>query len=139
MCKKIDQIQDEIIKNFSRFDDWFEMYEYLIDLGKSNIISDQVLRIDENSVSGCQSQVWIKAEYIGEKIHYIADSDSLITKGIISLILMVLDNQPINDILNADLYFINEIGLGSNLSPSRVNGLNSFINQIRLFAKNSKD
>ena len=135
MSKKIDKIQYKIIDEFSSFSNWFEMYEHLVDLGKNLEISDTEIKNDKNLISGCQSQVWIKAEKIGNKLHFVTDSDSLITKGIISLILRVLNNQSKNDILDTDLFFIEKIGLGSNLSPSRVNGLNSIINQIRLLAK----
>jgi cysteine desulfuration protein SufE len=135
MSKKIDKIQYKIIDEFSRFSDWFDMYEHLVYLGKNLEISDTELKNDKNLISGCQSQVWIKAETIGSKLHFVADSDSLITKGILSLILRVLNNQSKNDILDTNLFFIEKIGLGSNLSPSRVNGLNSIINQIRLLAK----
>ena len=135
MSNKIDEIQDQIIEEFSSFCDWFEIYEHLINLGKSLESLDTKLKNDKNSISGCQSQVWIKAETIGDKIHFVADSDSLITKGILSLILRVFNNESKSDILDADLFFIEKIGLSSNLSPSRVNGLNSIINQIRLLAQ----
>jgi len=135
MSNKIDDIQNKIIDEFSRFGDWFEIYAHLIDLGKSLEGLDPQLKNDKYSISGCQSQVWIKAENIGDKIHYVADSDSLITKGILSVVLRVLNDQSKSDIINADLFFIEEIGLGTNLSPSRLNGLNSIINKIRILAK----
>lgn len=135
MSKKINKIQDKIIEEFSKLNDWFDKYEYLIDLGNSLEPLDEKLKSEENSISGCQSQVWIKAEIKDERIHYLADSDSLITKGMISLLLRVLNNQFPEDIVNADLYFIDKIGLNSNLSPSRVNGLMSIVKQIKSSAE----
>jgi len=135
MSKKINTIQDEIIDEFSTLNDWFDKYEYLINRGKSLEPADEKLKSEENSISGCQSQVWIKAEMRDERIHYLADSDSLITKGMISLLLRVLNNQFPEDIVNSDLYFIDKIGLNSNLSPARVNGLMSIVKQIKSSAK----
>ena len=135
MSKKINTIQDEIIDEFSTLNDWFDKYEYLINRGKSLEPADEKLKSEENSISGCQSQVWIKAEMRDERIHYLADSDSLITKGMISLLLRVLNNQFPEDIVNSDLYFIDKIGLNSNLSPARVNGLMSIVKQIKSSAE----
>jgi cysteine desulfuration protein SufE len=135
MSKKINKIQDEIIEEFSTLNDWFDKYEYLINRGKSLEPLDEELKFEENSISGCQSQVWIKAEMRDERIHYLADSDSLIIKGMISLLLRVLNNQFPEDIVNSDLYFIDKIGLNSNLSPARVNGLMSIVKQIKSSAK----
>ena len=135
MSKKINKIQDKIIEEFSKLNDWFDKYEYLIDLGKSLEPLDEKLKSEENSISGCQSKVWLKAEIRNERIHYLADSDSLITKGMISLLLRVLNNQFPEDIVNADLYFIDKIGLNSNLSPARANGLISIVKQIKSSAK----
>ena len=135
MSKKINKSQDEIIEEFSKLNDWFDKYEYLINLGKSLEPLDEKLKSEENSISGCQSQVWIKAEMRDERIHYLADSDSLITKGMISLLLRVLNNQYPENIINSDLYFIDKIGLNSNLSPARVNGLMSIVKQIRSSAE----
>ena len=135
MSKKINNIQDEIIEEFSNLNDWFDKYEYMIKLGKSLESSDENLKSDDNSISGCQSQVWLKAEMNNDKIHFLADSDSLITKGIISLLLRVFNDQYPKDIVNAELYFIDKIGLNSNLSPSRVNGLMSILKQIKSSAK----
>ena len=135
MSKKINTIQDEIIDEFSTLNDWFDKYEYLINRGKSLEPADEKLKSEENSISGCQSQVWIKAEMRDERIHYLADSDSLITKGMISLLLRVLNNQFPEDIVNSDLYFIDKIGLNSNLSPARVNGLISIVKQIKSSAE----
>ncbi len=139
MSKKINKSQDEIIEEFSKLNDWFDKYEYLINLGKSLEPLDEKLKSEENSISGCQSQVWIKAEMRDERIHYLADSDSLITKGMISLLLRVLNNQYPEDIINSDLYFIDKIGLNSNLSPARVNGLMSIVKQIRSSAEMAPD
>ena len=135
MSKKINTIQDEIIEEFSQLNDWFDKYEYLINLGKFLEPLDEKLKSEENSISGCQSQVWIKAETRGERIHYLADSDSLITRGMISLLLRVLNNQFPEDIVNSDLYFIDKIDLNSNLSPARVNGLMSIVKQIKSSAE----
>jgi len=135
MYNDIDKVQDEIIQDFSKFNDWFEIYEYLIQIGKKFKPVDETLLIDEYSISGCQSKVWLKADIIEERIHYSAYSDSLIVKGIISLLLKVLNNNTPTDVVNADLYFIEKIGLGSNLSPSRSNGLMSIIKNMRLYAK----
>lgn len=139
MSKKINKSQDEIIEEFSKLNDWFDKYEYLINLGNSLEPLDEKLKSEENSISGCQSQVWIKAEMRDERIHYLADSDSLITKGMISLLLRVLNNQYPEDIINSDLYFIDKIGLNSNLSPARVNGLMSIVKQIRSSAEMAPD
>ena len=135
MSKKIDNIQNMIIEEFSKLDDWFDKYEYLTNLGKSLEPLDNELKSEENSISGCQSNVWIKTEIRDGKIHYLIDSDSLIVKGLISLLLRVLNNQYPKDIVNANLYFIEKIGLNSNLSPSRANGLMSILKQVRSFAK----
>lgn len=135
MSIKINKIQDMIIEEFFKLNDWFDVYEYLIKIGKSLEPLDEKLKSEENSLSGCQSKVWLKAEIRDERIHYLADSDSLITKGMLILLLRVLNNQYPEDIVNSDLYFIDKIGLNSNLSPSRVNGLMSIVKQIKSYAK----
>ena len=135
MSKKINTTQDEIIEEFSILNDWFDKYEYLINRGKSLESMDEKLKSEKNSISGCQSQVWIKAEMRDERIHYLADGDSLIIKGMISLLLRVLNNQFPEDIVNSDLYFIDKIDLNSNLSPARVNGLMSIVKQIKSSAE----
>ena len=132
----INKIQDEIIDEFSKMNDWFEKYEHLIHLGKNLVSFDKKVKTDENIIRGCQSQVWLKAKIKNEKIYYFADSDSLIVKGILFLLLRTLNNQNPEDIVDIDLYFIDKIGLSSNLSPSRVNGLMSIIKQIKLLALN---
>ena len=135
MVEKINTIQDEIIEEFSQINDWLDKYEYLIKLGKNLESIDKKIKTEKNSISGCQSQVWIKAELCDGKIQYLIDSDSLITKGIISLFLRVLNNQYPEDVINSDLYFIDKIGLNSNLSPVRVNGLMSIVRHIKSSAE----
>lgn len=137
MSENINKIQDEIIKEFSKLDDWFDKYNYLIKLGKNLNSSDRKLKTEKNLMNGCQANVWIKAESKNGKIEYQADSDSLITKGIIYLLLRVLNDRSPNEILNANLFFIDKIGLNSNLSPSRANGLITILSQIKSFAENS--
>ncbi len=130
----IKAIQEEIIDEFAMFDDWMERYEYLIGLGKSLDIIEVSHKIDENIIKGCQSKVWIYAEIDGEKIRYSADSDAILTKGIIALLLRVFSNQAPKDILQSNTDFIDEIGLKEHLSPTRANGLVSMIKQIKLYA-----
>ncbi|MFO7888739.1 MAG: SufE family protein [bacterium] len=132
----INDIQDKIIKEFSGLNDWMDKYEYLITLGKTLKATDKDLRIEENQIPGCQSTVWVKAELKDNKITFSADSEALITRGIIALLLRVLNNQSPEDILNADLYFIEKIGLSSNLSPSRANGLASIVKILKSLAEN---
>ena len=138
MSDKINKIQDEIIEEFSNLDDWLDKYEHLIGLGKSLNPSDEKLKLEENLLNGCQSNVWIKAENQNDIIHYTADSDSLITKGIISLILRVLNEQNVQDIVDTDLYFLDKIGLKSNLSPTRANGLVTIIKKIKNLSEELK-
>jgi cysteine desulfuration protein SufE len=135
MNKEINEKQDEIIKEFSKLDDWFDKYNYLINLGRSLEPLDNSLKSEDNSITGCQSNAWLIAENKDGKIHYLADSDSQITKGMISLLLRVLNNKYPKDIIDADLYFIDKIGLSSNLSPSRANGLLTILKQIKSYAK----
>jgi cysteine desulfuration protein SufE len=135
MSNGIDEIQDDIIQDFSKFKDWFEIYENLIKMGKNFESADQNILNDDNLISGCQSQVWLKADITKEKIHYSAYSDSLIVKGMISLLLKVLNEKNPQDIVNADLYFIEKIGLKSNLSPSRANGLRAIIKNLKSYAE----
>jgi cysteine desulfuration protein SufE len=138
MTDTIMKNQDEIINEFSNFNDWFEKYEYLISLGKALEAVDESIKIDHHAIGGCQSQVWMKAEQKNGTIHYQIDSDSLIVKGMISLLLRVLNDQQPDVILNTDLYFIEKIGLRSHLSPTRTNGLLSIINHIKAYAKDLK-
>ncbi|MDR2836059.1 MAG: SufE family protein [Bacteroidales bacterium] len=130
----INEIQDEIIQNFSVFDDWMDKYEYLIDLGKNLNSLDDKFHTNQNLIDGCQSKVWLNAELINEKIVFSADSDAIITKGIVSLLIKVLSDQSPEDILSADLYFIEKTGLQQHLSPTRSNGLLSMIKQMRYYA-----
>ena len=130
----IKEIQEEIIDEFSDFEDWMERYEYIIDLGRSLTIIDEENKVDENLIKGCQSKVWIHAELSGDAIEYTADSDAILTKGIVALVLRVFSDQQPKDILAANTDFINEIGLKEHLSPTRANGLVSMIKQIKLYA-----
>jgi len=130
----IKEIQEEIIDEFSVFDDWMERYEYMIDLGKSVEIIDDAYKTDENLIKGCQSKVWIHADLNDGIIHFTADSDAILTKGIVALVLRVFSDQKPADILTADTEFINEIGLKEHLSPTRANGLVSMLKQIKLYA-----
>ncbi len=130
----INEIQDQIIKEFSDFDDWLKKYEYLIELGDSLDSSDEALKTEENMIAGCQSNAWLKAEMQNGKVLFAAETDAKITRGIIALLLRVLNDQPAENIVNADLYFIDRVGLSSNLSPSRANGLASILKEIKTLA-----
>jgi len=130
----IKEIQEEIIDEFSMFDDWMERYEYIIELGKSLPLITDAHKLDENLIKGCQSKVWIHADFEDEKLLFTADSDAILTKGIVALVLRTFTNQQPKDILSADTEFINEIGLKEHLSPTRANGLVSMIKQIKLYA-----
>ena len=130
----IKEIQEEIIDEFNLFDDWMERYEYLIELGKSLPIIDQQYKLDENIIKGCQSKVWLYSEMNHTKIDFTADSDAILTKGLVALLLRVFSNQTPEDILKADTLFIDEIGLKEHLSPTRANGLVSMLKQIKLYA-----
>ncbi|APZ46030.1 Fe-S metabolism protein SufE [Polaribacter reichenbachii] len=130
----IKEIQEEIIDEFSMFDDWMERYEYIIELGKSLPIIDAQYKLDENLIKGCQSKVWLYSELENDTIKYTADSDAILTKGIVALLLRVFSEQKPADILNADTNFIDEIGLKEHLSPTRANGLVSMVKQIKMYA-----
>ncbi|MFT5762516.1 MAG: cysteine desulfuration protein SufE [Polaribacter sp.] len=130
----IKEIQEEIIDEFSMFDDWMERYEYIIDLGKSLPLINPVYKLDENLIKGCQSKVWLYSEIQNEKLVFTADSDAILTKGIVALLLRVFSNQKSEDILAADTKFIDEVGLKEHLSPTRANGLVSMIKQIKIYA-----
>ncbi len=130
----IKEIQEEIIDEFSMFEDWMERYEYIIDLGKSLPIINDAYKLDENLIKGCQSKVWMYSEIQGDIIKYTADSDAILTKGIVALLLRVFSDQTPQDILNADTNFIDEIGLKEHLSPTRANGLVSMVKQIKMYA-----
>ena len=130
----IQEIQNEIIDEFSIFDDWMQRYEYMIDLGKSLPLINDEHKTEENLIKGCQSKVWVYAEMKDDKINFTADSDAIITKGIIAILIRVFSNQHPKDIIEADTNFIDEIGLKEHLSPTRANGLGSMIKQLKLYA-----
>jgi len=130
----IKEIQAEIVDEFSMFDDWDERFQYVIDLGKSLPLIDEKYKIEENTIKGCQSKVWLHAEENGENIVFTADSDAIITKGIIAILIRTFSNQKASDILVADTKFIDEIGLKEHLSPTRANGLVSMIKQVKMYA-----
>ena len=131
----IDQQQQEIIEDFSGLDDWMDRYGMIIDLGNSLPEIDEKYRTPDHLIEGCQSRVWLNAELTPEgKVHYTADSDAIIVKGIISLLIKVLDDQTPDDILASDLHFIDAIGLSEHLSPTRSNGLLAMVKQMRLYA-----
>ena len=130
----IKEIQEEIIEEFSMFDDWMDRYEYIIELGKSLPIINDQFKLDENLIKGCQSKVWLYSELENEVIKYSADSDAILTKGIAALLLRVYSGQRPKEIIAAETSFIDEIGLKEHLSPTRANGLVSMIKQIKLYA-----
>lgn len=130
----IPEIESEIVSEFSLFEDWMDKYNYLIELGKSLPVIDPKYKTVQFLISGCQSQVWLHAEYREGKVIYTADSDAIITKGIVNLLIRVLSDQSPADIVNANLSFVDEIGLREHLSPTRSNGLNSMIKQMKLYA-----
>ena len=130
----IREIQEEIIDEFNLFDDWMERYEYLIELGKSLPLIDDEYKIEENIIKGCQSKVWLYSKMNDSKINFTADSDAILTKGLVALLLRVFTNQTPKDILAADTIFIDKIGLKEHLSPTRANGLVSMLKQIKLYA-----
>ncbi|PTX64043.1 cysteine desulfuration protein SufE [Kordia periserrulae] len=130
----IQEIQNEIVDEFSMFDDWMQRYEYMIDLGKSLPLIDERLKKDENLIKGCQSKVWVHGEMNGDKLVFTADSDAIITKGIIAILIRAFSNQPPAAIIDANTDFIDEIGLKEHLSPTRANGLVSMIKQLKLYA-----
>lgn len=130
----INETQEQIIEDFSTFTEWLDKYAYLIELGKELAPYDPKYKVDQNLIQGCQSRVWLNAELVDGKVVYTADSDAIITKGIISLLIRVLSGQTPKDIIDADLYFIDKIGLRENLSPTRANGLVSMMKQMKLYA-----
>jgi cysteine desulfuration protein SufE len=130
----IKEIQDEIIDEFSMFDDWMQRYEYIIDLGKSLPLIEEEAKTDENLIKGCQSKVWLQGQQAGDKIVFTADSDAILTKGIIAILIRAFSNQKAADILDADMDFIDAIGLKEHLSPTRANGLVSMIKNIKMYA-----
>jgi cysteine desulfuration protein SufE len=130
----LNSIQEEIVEEFSIFDDWLDKYDYLIELGSGLPAIDASLKTDENLINGCQSKVWLDAEYKDGKIFYHADSDAIIVKGIVALLVKALNGQPPKEIIDNDLYFIDKIGLKQNLSPTRSNGLVAMVKKMKLFA-----
>ncbi|MBZ4042681.1 SufE family protein [Flavobacterium hibisci] len=130
----IKEIQDEIIDEFSMFDDWMQRYEYIIELGKSLPLIEEEYKTDENLIKGCQSKVWLQGEQKDDKIVFTADSDAILTKGIIAILIRAFSNQKASDIINADTEFIDEIGLKEHLSATRANGLVSMIKNIKMYA-----
>ena len=129
-----DTIQDAIIEEFSMFDDWLDKYDYLISLSDSLPAIDPAKRTDKYLIEGCQSRVWVASELSDGKVFYTADSDAIITKGIISLLVRVMSGREPKEIANIDLYFVDAIGLGENLSPTRSNGLRAMIAQMKMDA-----
>ena len=131
---KISNIQNEIVEEFDIFDTWMDKYEYLIELGKSVPKINEENKKEENIIKGCQSKVWLHAEKHDGLVRFYADSDAIITKGIISLLIRTFSNQKPQDIINASLDFIDDIGLRQHLSPNRANGLNNMIKKIKFYA-----
>lgn len=130
----INELQNEVIEEFNDFSDWMDKYQMLIDLGNELQPLDAKYKTEDNIIEGCQSRVWIQCDYNNGLLHFTADSDALIVKGIIALLIRVLNNQPAKDILNTELYFIDEIGLKEHLSPTRSNGLLSMVKRIKAYA-----
>lgn len=130
----IDELQEEVIEEFSAFDDWMDKYQMLIDLGNDLEPLEERYKTPENIIEGCQSRVWVQCDYVDGRLQLSADSDALIVKGIIALLIRVLNNQKPADILGSELYFIDRIGLRDHLSPTRSNGLLAMIKQIRAYA-----
>lgn len=132
--KTIAEITQQIVDEFALFPDWMDKYEHLIELGKSLPPFPEKSKVEQNLISGCQSRVWIDARYENGRVYYTADSDAIITKGIISLLIHALSGQPPQAILDADMEFINTVGLQENLSPTRANGLLAMIKQMKMYA-----
>ena len=130
----INEIQDEIIEEFAGFDDWMDKYQLLIDLGNDQEPLDEKYKVESNLIDGCQSRVWLQADYVDGNITFTAESDALIVKGIVALLIRVLSGHTPDEILNADLYFIEQIGLKEHLSPTRSNGLLAMVKQMRMYA-----
>mgnify|MGYP004547181541 CR=1 FL=1 len=130
----INELQDEIIEEFSDFDDWMDKYALLIELGNSLAPLDEKYKTESNLIEGCQSRVWLQADYIDGRIHFQGESDAVIVKGIVSLLIKIISDHTPQEILDADLYFIEKIGLKEHLSPTRSNGLVAMVKQMRLYA-----
>lgn len=130
----INEIQDEVIEEFSAFDDWMDKYQMLIDLGNDLEPLDEKYKTEQNLIEGCQSRVWLQCDVVDGRLQFYAESDALIVKGIIALLIRVLNDHTPDEILEAELYFIDQIGLKDHLSPTRSNGLLSMVKQIRMYA-----
>ncbi len=130
----INEIQDEIIAEFSDFDDWMDRYQLLIDMGSEQEPLDEQNKTEQNLIDGCQSRVWLQADLIDGMVHFRAESDALIVKGIVALLVRVLSDHTPQEILDADLYFIERIGLREHLSPTRSNGLGAMLKQMKMYA-----
>lgn len=130
----INQIQDELIEEFGLFEDWADKYEYLIDLGKKLAPMPEQFKTEENVIKGCQSKVWLHAEKQGEQIVFFADSEAIIVKGMISMLIRVLSNHTPAEIMQADLYFIDQIGMSQHLAQTRSNGLVAMVKQMKNYA-----
>ena len=131
---RINEIQNEIVEEFSLFEDWMQKYEYIIELGKTIKPIDNKNKVDSNLIKGCQSKLWLHAELKNGKVIYTADSEAIITKGIAAVLLRVFSNQTPVDIINSDVDYIDKIGLKEHLSPTRANGLVSMVNQLKYYA-----
>ena len=130
----IPELQEQVVSEFSLFDDWMDKYNYLIEMGRSIPIIDESYKTDQYVITGCQSKVWLHAETRDGKIFFSADSDAIITKGIVNLLIRVLSGHTPDEILNADMDFIDKVGLREHLSPTRSNGLTSMVKQMKLYA-----
>jgi cysteine desulfuration protein SufE len=130
----IKEKQEDIVEEFSMFDEWMDKYEYIIELGKELPLIDERYKTDDNLIKGCQSRVWLHAELVDGKIIFTADSDAIITKGIVGLVIQVFSGHTPKEIIDADLFFIDQIGLQEHLSPTRSNGLLAMLKQIRMYA-----
>lgn len=132
--KTINELQDEVIEEFSDFDDWMDKYQLLIDLGNEQEPLDEKYKTEQNLIDGCQSRVWLQADLVDGKVIFQAESDALIVKGIIALLIKVVSGHTPDEILDSDLYFIEKIGLKEHLSPTRSNGLLAMVKQMRMYA-----
>lgn len=130
----INELQDEVIAEFSDFDDWMDRYQLLIDLGNEQEPLDEKYKTEQNLIEGCQSRVWLQADEVDGKVIFKAESDALIVKSIIALLIKVVSGHTLDEILNSELYFIDRIGLKDHLSPTRSNGLLSMVKQMRMYA-----
>ena len=130
----INEIQDEIIAEFNDFDDWMDRYQLLIDMGSEQEPLEEQYKTEQNLIDGCQSRVWLQADFLDGMVHFRAESDALIVKGIVALLVRVLSDHTPQEILDADLYFIDRIGLREHLSPTRSNGLGAMLKQMKMYA-----